>query len=533
MLERAAALLALPVVLFAGAALAFGGDGVARRSESPPAAAAGLMSLPSPLRTIVPCRMLDTRLDGGPIASQSERDVVLVGPPCGVPADAWAVAANVALFDMVEGNGGVLTVHPAGMPEGSIALINWTSAMGQIDNAAILTLGTAGAVTFNPRQAGGGTVQLVVDITGYFAGSVLTGLIPGVGLSGGGMTGVVSLDLTAGGVTSRELAAASVTTPAIAPGAVGGSQIANGSIGAGKLSAAGSLAGQVLRSSGSEVTWSEPAGGFRRTVVVGPVGTPIENGAALRAANDGIPVASPCEFYALHIEPGVYDLAGSRLMVNRCVMLRGAGVDYTKIIGAGVSFSPYNDSAMSDLTLECSGCLPAISYSIGTAYLERIKVTNSGCTDCRGISATHPQSHVHVIDSEVTVEGSGNLIGIVLPSDRSSITRSRVQVRETSHSGKVGGIYQGGPPGGSSVTSSTVQALGGATNYGISGSRVSIRDSVIKASTATIFKKNDNLIFPTTTTVRFSELSGGPVSGEVIECVAVIVNNVFMASGCQ
>jgi hypothetical protein len=532
MLERAAALLALPVVLFAGAALAFGGDGVARRSESPPAAAAGLMSLPSPLRTIVPCRMLDTRLDGGPIASQSERDVVLVGPPCGVPADAWAVAANVALFDMVEGNGGVLTVHPAGMPEGSIALINWTSAMGQIDNAAILTLGTAGAVTFNPRQAGGGTVQLVVDITGYFAGSVLTGLLPGVGLSGGGMTGVVSLDLTAGGVTSRELAAASVTTPAIAPGAVGGSQIANGSVGAEKLSAAGSLPGQVLRSSGSEVTWSEPAGGFRRTVVVGPVGTPIENGAALRAANDAITPALPCERYTIYVEPGVYDLAGSHLSVAQCVWLRGAGIDHTKIIGTGIGFSTFSDSfsAMSDLTLECSGC---VSYPIGTTYLERIRVTASGCTDCRGISATHPQSHVHVIDSEVTVEGTGNLIGIVLPGNRSSITRSRVQVRETSHSGKAEGIYQGGPPGGSSVTSSTVDALGGATNYGISGSRVSIRDSVITASTATIFKKDDYLIVPTTTTVRFSELSGGPVSGEVIECVAVIVNNVFMASGCQ
>jgi hypothetical protein len=50
---------------------------------------------------------------------------------------------------------------------------------------------------------------------------------------------------------------------------------------------------------------------YKRTVLVSPVGTPQQNGTALRNALASITGASATNPYLLKIEPGIYDLGGS------------------------------------------------------------------------------------------------------------------------------------------------------------------------------------------------------------------------------
>ncbi len=211
-----------------------------------------------PFTGIAPCRMFDSRVTGGPIASGTTRTIPLTGAPCGIPANAAAVSVNVAVFAIVgTSSNGVLVVYPAGSPSTSQALLNWSPTVGQIDNASVVILGTGGAITVQPNQ-GSGSISLVVDVNGYYGGGVVTsvnGLIndvtlaagsnvtitpsgqtltiastggsggitqidAGTGLTGGGSSGVVTLGIATGGVGTTQIAANAITAPKVASGQV-------------------------------------------------------------------------------------------------------------------------------------------------------------------------------------------------------------------------------------------------------------------------------------------------------------------------
>ncbi len=74
---------------------------------------------------------------------------------------------------------------------------------------------------------------------------------------------------------------------------------------------------------------------YRRTVVVSPVGTATENGAALLNALTGITGASVNNPYLLKIEPGVYDLGTSSLQMKEGVDVEGSGEKTTTITASG------------------------------------------------------------------------------------------------------------------------------------------------------------------------------------------------------
>ena len=105
----------------------------------------------------------------------------------------------------------------------------------------------------------------------------ITGVTAGKGLSGGGTTGSVTLDVGAGdglgvdgdsvgladgGVTTAKLAQASVTTGKLAANAVTPAKLANAAVTKGKISAAGGTSGQVLGTDGASLVWQND-GGFR------------------------------------------------------------------------------------------------------------------------------------------------------------------------------------------------------------------------------------------------------------------------------
>lgn len=119
--------------------------------------------------TLTPCRLVDTRNAAGPrggpaLAGQELRSFPVSGA-CGVPADAKAVAANVTVVSPAQD--GHLGVYPGD----SFALGTWVvsfRAGTTLASFAVATLATNGAGTVLVHNQSGGTVHVVIDVTGYF-----------------------------------------------------------------------------------------------------------------------------------------------------------------------------------------------------------------------------------------------------------------------------------------------------------------------------------------------------------------------------
>lgn len=118
--------------------------------------------------TLPPCRILDTR-SGLPLTSlDSPRIVQMTGGPCGVPANARAVAANVTAVS--PSVGGFITIFPGNYPQPATSTINF-AAHRTLANSAVLPLATDGTGTLAilPALPAGSSVHLLIDVSGYFA----------------------------------------------------------------------------------------------------------------------------------------------------------------------------------------------------------------------------------------------------------------------------------------------------------------------------------------------------------------------------
>ncbi len=187
---------------------------------------------PLPFIAIPPCRVADTRGNGfsgqyGPpsLVANATRSFTITGQ-CGVAASAAAVSFNFAALNV--GAAGDLRVFPAGGSVPLVSTLNYNANTPNIANAAIVPLGTGGAITV---QADATSIDLIIDVNGYYDGNgVITGVSPGTGMMGGGTSGTVTLGIAPGGVTSTELAANSVTSTQIAANAVTAGAIASGQV---------------------------------------------------------------------------------------------------------------------------------------------------------------------------------------------------------------------------------------------------------------------------------------------------------------
>jgi hypothetical protein len=129
-----------------------------------------VLTTPSSFVGITPCRIADTRGLGfggayGPpsLSSGVPRDFILPGR-CDIPANAQAVSLNLTI--VLPGGSGYLAVFPKGGVVPVVSTINF-SAGQVIANAAIVPLGTDGAITAFTAGAGG---DLLIDTNGYFVG---------------------------------------------------------------------------------------------------------------------------------------------------------------------------------------------------------------------------------------------------------------------------------------------------------------------------------------------------------------------------
>ena len=121
--------------------------------------------LPGLFYSVIPCRVLDTRLTGGPIASGETRLVTIEGT-CGIPTSAVAVAINITAVNPTAG--GHLTAYQGNGSLPMTSTLNFNNATTRANNA-VVTLSTDGNGTVAIFVlAPGGQTDVVVDINGWF-----------------------------------------------------------------------------------------------------------------------------------------------------------------------------------------------------------------------------------------------------------------------------------------------------------------------------------------------------------------------------
>jgi hypothetical protein len=127
---------------------------------------------PLPFIALNPCRVADTRGNGftgafgpPPLVANATRSFTIAGQ-CGIPASAAAVSFNFAALNV--GAAGDLRVFPAGGGVPTVSTLNYNGNTPNIANAAIVPLGAAGAITV---QADATSIDLIIDINGYYDGS--------------------------------------------------------------------------------------------------------------------------------------------------------------------------------------------------------------------------------------------------------------------------------------------------------------------------------------------------------------------------
>ena len=124
---------------------------------------------------VTPCRVADTRATSGFPAGYgppsiagggTQRSFTITGQ-CGIPAGAQAVSFNFAVWGPVTRGG--LRVFPAGLATPTVSTLNWEANILALANAAVVPLGSGGAITV--EVDGAGTVDIFVDINGYYSSS--------------------------------------------------------------------------------------------------------------------------------------------------------------------------------------------------------------------------------------------------------------------------------------------------------------------------------------------------------------------------
>ncbi len=112
--------------------------------------------------TVAPCRVLDTRSSTA-IAAGATLTVVVTGATCGLPATATAVSVNAtATLGQAPA---FVTLYPGDESAPNTSTLNVSAGQTRANNA-IVALAPDGSLKI--LNGSGGTIEVIVDITGYF-----------------------------------------------------------------------------------------------------------------------------------------------------------------------------------------------------------------------------------------------------------------------------------------------------------------------------------------------------------------------------
>ena len=120
------------------------------------------------LYTIPPCRLLDTRVTGTPLLAGVPRLVPAALGNCQIPVGARAVVANVTVTGAT--TDGKVHVYPGNYPVSPGPIVRFEAGASRA-SFAVLGLSTDGLGSLQALAAlpPGGSVHLLVDVSGYFA----------------------------------------------------------------------------------------------------------------------------------------------------------------------------------------------------------------------------------------------------------------------------------------------------------------------------------------------------------------------------
>ena len=125
---------------------------------------------------LTPCRVVDTRgpvgPQGGPaLAANTIRSFTVINVnSCGVPSTAKAAAMNITIVSPTDV--GDLRIWPYQSPVPLASVINFSTADFALANGVLIPLANISGIDISVQNdmppGSAGTVNLVVDVTGYF-----------------------------------------------------------------------------------------------------------------------------------------------------------------------------------------------------------------------------------------------------------------------------------------------------------------------------------------------------------------------------
>jgi hypothetical protein len=210
-----------------------------------------------------------------------------------------------------------------------------------------------------------------------------------------------------------------------------------------------------------------------RTVVVSPVGTPAQNGTALLAALNALTDASCSNPYLLRLEPGIYDVGASPLVMKECVGIEGGGELLTEIRGAGAATTNSGTIVGADNTevrrltvRNTGGNVAAVAIFANDASLKLTHVTALAAGGSGQNYAIYYKSTDVADLSGVTAEADGNGAAVARGVYNQASSPFMTDVRASAiNAGTNTGVYNDS----STPVMTNVDAIAGqgATCYGI------------------------------------------------------------------
>jgi endosialidase-like protein len=129
---------------------------------------------------INPCRVADTRGNGftgqyGPPQITPAGRTITIANQCGIPGTAQAVSFNFSAVNVP--GAGFLVAYPAGGAFPASATMTYNQNTPNLSNAAVVPLGTGGAIIV---VAGVVSIDLVIDVNGYYAPQTVVNTVNGL-----------------------------------------------------------------------------------------------------------------------------------------------------------------------------------------------------------------------------------------------------------------------------------------------------------------------------------------------------------------
>jgi hypothetical protein len=119
--------------------------------------------------TLTPCRVLDTRNQTGtlgapPLQPGATRTFDPSASPCGIPADAFAISANLTVTNV--GAPGELVVFPADVLQPNASALSFRAGRTRANNAIVSF--SKSSTTFSLFNNSAATVDFILDVNGFF-----------------------------------------------------------------------------------------------------------------------------------------------------------------------------------------------------------------------------------------------------------------------------------------------------------------------------------------------------------------------------